>query len=202
MKGTRLRTFAKLILIVGVLAGVAACDEQPVAGGEEQLPQSAPGSQNLAGAVDATTAPPDSLPAGGPVAPTVLATREFTTARGEQGRVEITHFQRQGKGLVLMWTFTNLGDERWFLGDIMGAWVNDWSVAGTTLVDPVNGKRYLVARAERTDGPWICSRRVNVYLEPGQSIELNATFAAPPPGVTQLNVDIPTVGVILDVPVS
>lgn len=195
-----MRRFAKLILVVGVLAGAAACDEPP-AGGEEQLPVSLPASPDpVAVETDEPEAAVD-VPGASQMS-TVLASHEFTNPKGQRGRVEITRLQRQGKSVLLVFTFTNLSDESWYTGDMMGAARNDWTVAGVTLVDPVNGKRYLVARSGSRDGPCVCSKRANVHVAPEATVEFNATFAAPPPDVTQINVDIPNVGVLLDVPIS
>lgn len=68
------------------------------------------------------------------------------------------------------------------------------STDGIYLVDPLHRQRYPVARD--TSGHCVCSTNLsNTNLGPGESVQLTATFAAPPADVTSIDVSVPNVGV-------
>ncbi|WP_245658446.1 hypothetical protein [Microtetraspora malaysiensis] len=135
---------------------------------------------------------------------TVIAGREVK-AGGADLTVEITGLKRQGRLSTLTFTVTNKGDTRWEMSSNMGDTPAGLglTVAGISLVDPVNGKRYTVARTGTppTKAKCLCSD-YDVWTEPGEVLPLHATFAAPPPDVTKINVDLKVLGVFTDVPIS
>lgn len=72
---------------------------------------------------------------------------------------------------------------------------------GLQLVDGKNAKLYLVASDGR--GQCLCSRNLsNVFLRNNLPVLFSATFAAPPAGVTQVDVRIPNFGTVKNVPVA
>lgn len=72
---------------------------------------------------------------------------------------------------------------------------------GLQLVDGKNAKLYLVASDGA--GQCLCSRGLsNVFLRNNAPSLFSATFAAPPAGVTQVDVRIPNFGTVKNVPVS
>lgn len=72
---------------------------------------------------------------------------------------------------------------------------------GISLVDTKNQKRYLVGRDET--GQCVCDTDLgDTFVEREAPALLSATFAAPPPDVTSVNVVIPDFGTLADVPVS
>lgn len=78
-----------------------------------------------------------------------------------------------------------------------------------TLVDRKNRKRYLVARVDPNttldgrDSQYLASSGLSkVFVKPGQSIALYATFGAPPDDVTAVDVVIPQVPVFENVPLG
>jgi hypothetical protein len=185
------RQIACLALAAGLMTGAAACEDLPGGGEDQQSPAPQTPPPGSTGGPDGTTTPGPPPPPGG-----VLASGEFQ-AVGAELRVDITSMRRQGQSLLLVWTVTHLGGEAWNPFVTIGS-----DVSGTTLVDPVNGQRYLVARTGGADGPCVCSTIGIDNIYPGDSSEYNATFSSPPPDVTQVNVDFPELGLIPDVPVS
>ena len=135
----------------------------------------------------------------------IIATRETKVASGGQygkARVEITSLKRQGRTATLNWTVTAT-EGKVNLHNGMGTATLDFSVANVSLIDPVNAKRYRVARnGTGADATCVCSGTQGQFLEAGQASSLYAVFAAPPPEVTKVDVEMPMVGVIADVPLS
>jgi hypothetical protein len=74
--------------------------------------------------------------------------------------------------------------------------------SGTTLIDVAAKKRYLVA--VDSSGNCLCTPDLyqNYSVGPGQSLTLNATYAAPPTTTTKMDVDVPGIGDFADVPIS
>ncbi|MBB4916602.1 hypothetical protein [Streptosporangium saharense] len=180
----------------GMLPGQSG---QQGGGGEERQPLSA-----------ASTTPEERATEQAPEQPDAPVERERTIAArevrsgGAKLVVRITGLKRQGRLAMLTWTVTNEGDTRWqmtsSLGDTPGGL--GLTVAGIGLVDPVNGKRYVVARTgDYPKVTCLCSD-YDVFTEPDEVLPLNATFAAPPPDVTKINVDLKVLGVFADVPIS
>jgi hypothetical protein len=93
----------------------------------------------------------------------------------------------------------------WYRGTRMstslaGTDVNDYNVSGVTLVDPVNAKRYLVATSG--GGNCVCSTAGTNSMHEGDADSFYATFTAPPPEVTKVNVELRALGTFSDVPIS
>lgn len=141
-----------------------------------------------------------------PQADKVIATREVKVAgTGEATRikVDITALLRQGKTVTLNWTVTGL-EGTYGLQQAMSTGERlDWTVSGVSLIDPVNAKRYRVARNGTDDkATCVCSNTNGLFLDKDESASLYAVFAAPPADVTRINVEMPSVGVFNDVPIS
>ncbi|MEV4804917.1 hypothetical protein AB0K18_33375 [Nonomuraea sp. NPDC049421] len=136
---------------------------------------------------------------------TVIATREAKTGAGDMhgaARVDITSLRRQGKTVSLTWTVTAT-DGKVNLHNGMGRAALDFTVSNVSLIDPVNAKRYRVARnGTSEDAGCVCSGTQGQFLESGDASTLYAVFAAPPPDVTKINVEMPMIGVLSDVPIS
>ncbi len=147
------------------------------------------------------------MPAQPESAPTeqdsVIASKEVK-AGGADLTVQITGLKRQGRLSTLTWTITNKGDSRWEMGNDMGDTPGGLglTVAGISLVDPVNGKRYTVARTGKYPHATCLCSDYDVFTEPDEVLPLHATFAAPPPDATKINVDLKVLGVFTDVPIS
>ncbi|MFG1942113.1 hypothetical protein [Nonomuraea sp. NPDC048826] len=170
-------------------AATAQTENPPPAGTPDPAESAAPAEQR--------SAPPQS--------DKIIATRE-ARVEGSDGatkvRVEITGLLRQGKTATLNWTVTGLSGS-FNLHNGMGTGVWDFSVGGVSLIDPVNAKRYRVARNGTDDkAQCVCSKTQGEFLNEDESASLYAVFAAPPADVTTINVEMPQVGVFTDVPIS
>lgn len=134
----------------------------------------------------------------------MIATREAKVASGDGGtaRADVTALKRQGKTVTLNWTITVVDGEV-NIHNGMGSATLDYSVSGVSLIDPVNAKRYRVARnGTGSDAQCVCSDTQGNFLKKGQTVTLYALFAAPPADVTKINIEMPMIGVLTDVPIS
>ncbi|WP_405143188.1 hypothetical protein OG589_37405 [Sphaerisporangium sp. NBC_01403] len=199
-----------LVAAAAMLAGCGMLPGQQAGGGEEK--QSA--SQTKTKADEPTTAP-----APTEVQPMATATEEQPAAATEELsaiasrkvahdgsglRIDITGLKRQGKIATLTWTVNNVDTDNgdWYVGAKLGAATLDFTVGGVTLIDPVNGRRYRVARnGTGEDAKCVCSR-VNERIKSGESLEMYAVYGAPPADVTKVNIEFPDLGVFTDVPIS
>jgi hypothetical protein len=146
-----------------------------------------------------------------------LASRDFTvtgsyTPTRVRMRFGVVELKRRGDLLDLRATLTNeekdgSRDLRWQVGsrfagsyrkDLTGT---DGAFSGGVLTDVAGKKRYLVA----ADSSNACVCTVNLssaFVDAGQTIELNATYAAPPASTAKLDVSIASLGNFRDLPVS
>ncbi|WP_378784632.1 hypothetical protein ACFMQL_04185 [Nonomuraea fastidiosa] len=145
-------------------------------------------------AAPTSTAPPDK----------VLASREGSFEH-TKFRVDIVQLLRRDRFVNLTFTVTVLDDG----GDVTGWSVHSAfsaspsaqpKVDGVFLVDVKNAKKHLVA--VDSEGKCVCSRIQALFLKKDDTAVLSATFAAPPPDVTTVDVHIPNVGTLSDVPIS
>lgn len=193
------KTFALAVAAV-VLSGCGMLPSQQSSGGEEkqQAPQQqAPKEQAPQQAAPSQTAPSQQGE--------IIATREAKVASGGmygKARVDITALKRQGRTVSLTWTVTAT-DGKVNLHNGMSTGTLDYTVSNVSLIDPVNAKRYRVARnGTGQDAECVCSGTQGQFLETGDASTLYAVFAAPPPDVTKVNVEMPMIGVFTDVPLS
>lgn len=198
-------TVAMSVLAV-VLAGCGMLPGQQSGGGGEEKQTTAltEPAESASAEPSASVEPPASEePSVSTEQGEVIANREVK-AGGADLTVQITGLKRQGRLSTLTWTVTNKGDERWQMNSDMGdtpAGIG-LTVGGISLVDPVNGKRYTVARTGKAPRATCLCSDYDVFTEPGEVLPLHATFAAPPPDVTKINVDLKVLGVFTDVPIS
>jgi len=199
-----------LALAVAAVA-LTGCGTLPVpqGGGEEkqsaaQTQQAPAQTREPEAAVEQTqpAGPQESAPPQGEAA---IATRESdVSASGQSGRarVDITALQRQGKTISLNWTVLAL-DGKVSLHSGLGAGALDYTVSAVSLIDPVNAKRYRVARnGTGADAKCVCSGTQGQFLTKGDKASHHAVFAAPPADVAKINIEMPMIGVLTDVPIS
>lgn len=198
----------KSVLIASVLvAMLAGCDpfgaQGQGGGGEGQQQRSSRSRANG-----------ETQPVGGkaPAQPSdPIATRQVEND-GATLRVDITGLKRNDRLVTLNWNITvvkgggSCGD-CWELVTRLSAdqSATTYDVSGVRLVDTVNSKRYLVAHSGGSGqevGRCVCSATKTTGLRPGGGVSLFATFTAPPPDVTKLNVDLLDLGVFDNVPIS
>ncbi|MFG1616457.1 hypothetical protein [Nonomuraea wenchangensis] len=183
----------------GVLPGVP---QGSGSGGEER--QSRPVSESTtASAPDPTQEPAqESAP---PQQSAVIATKETKVGTGDmhgEARVDLTGLKRQGRTATLTWVITAL-DGKVNVHNGLSTGTLDYTVSGVALIDPVNAKRYRVARnGTGADAACVCSRTQGQFLEKDEASTLYAVFAAPPADVSTINVEMPGIGVFTDVPIS
>ncbi|MEU7987338.1 hypothetical protein AB0B56_20960 [Streptosporangium canum] len=211
------RKIALAVAAPGLVVALTACGvlngQQFGGGGQERqsgqvaqtaasgAPEQNPGQKEQAPSGE--QAPPDPAASAPPQQGEVIATRDVK-AGGAELKVDVTGLRRQGRLITLSWTVTNTGDTKWNMTSTMGdtsAYLG-LTVAGVSLVDPANAKRYRVARTgEKGTAKCVCSE-YDVSTEPGEVLPLYATYAAPPPDVQKINVEFPILGVFTDVPIS
>ncbi|TYB51209.1 hypothetical protein FXF51_53745 [Nonomuraea sp. PA05] len=212
------KTFA-LAVAAFALAGCGMMPGQQGGGGEERQSQAAVEGQSASAAPEsAQESAQESAPASaqegqeqtpGRSAPPqdagVIASREVKVGAGDmygKARVDITALKRQGRVLSLNWTVTAT-EGKVNLHNGMGAGPLDFTVSTVSLIDPVNAKRYRVARnGTGEEAECVCSGTQGQFLEPEEASTLYAVFAAPPADVTKINVEMPMFGVFTDVPIS
>ncbi|NJP89273.1 hypothetical protein HCN51_07405 [Nonomuraea sp. FMUSA5-5] len=194
------KTFALAVAAIA-LAGCGVLPGQQGGGGEERQTRAAAEGQ----ATPASTAPQEQASSAPPQQTEVIASREAKVGGGDmygKARVDVTGLKRQGRTLSLTWTVTALdGDVNLHNG--LGSGPLDFTVSSVALIDPVNAKRYRVARNGTDQGAaCVCSGTQGQFLKPGEASTLYAVFAAPPADVTKINIEMPMFGVITDVPIS
>jgi hypothetical protein len=183
-----------LTLVVGAL--LSACSATTAGSGSAQVaPAAAP----------AADGPPGSLP--------VIASRG-AVATTPTGKVPVAVDLNEVRVVenVLQVTFTarntltaDAATQPWQIGGFFGdgATAQDApdTADGVYVVDPVNARRHLPGR--NPDGQCLCSGSLSaVTVGPGDAAVLVATFAAPAPGVDDVNVYIPQAGEFAAVRVS
>ncbi|MEU6790422.1 lipoprotein [Nonomuraea wenchangensis] len=194
----------KTIVLAVAAAALAGCGVLPGvpqgSGGEER--QSRPASESTTASAPEQQSPQESAP---PQQSTVIATKEAKVGSGDmygEARVDITGLKRQGRTATLTWVITAL-DGKVNVHNGLGTGTLDFTVSGVALIDPVNAKRYRVARnGTGADATCVCSGTQGQFLEKDEASTLYAVFAAPPSDVSTVNVEMPGIGVFTDVPIA
>ncbi|WP_433438014.1 hypothetical protein [Nonomuraea sp. CA-141351] len=190
------KTIALAVAAVA-LAGCGALPGRQGGGGEERQSQAVAESPTE----KQETSPAEEQQSAAPQDTKVIATREVAVKEGK-ARADITGLKRQGRTLTLNWTVTaTAGKVNMHNG--MSTGTLDFTVSAVSLIDPVNAKRYRVARnGTGEDAQCVCSGTQGQFLESGQTSTVYAVFAAPPADVTKINIEMPMIGVFTDVPIS
>lgn len=126
-------------------------------------------------------------------------------------RFDIVELKRRGDLLDLTARLTNLEqsrdrDLRWQVSDrFAGPYRNDITggdaFSGVVLTDLAGKKRYLVAAD--SGNACVCTVQLSsTFIGAGQSVELDATYAAPPASTTRLDASVKSLGTFRDLPVS
>ncbi|MFC4007378.1 hypothetical protein ACFOY2_09100 [Nonomuraea purpurea] len=203
---------------LSALAGAPALALALVACGATGLPSGGGGESETGAQAEASTADvpqetPTTAPPAAPQQPTEtaqtsaqqlspgpVASQQFDV-RGSTMTVAITKLQRSGKVTTLNFTITHEKGASWRINNDMGESPVDNTVGGISLIDAGNAKRYRPGRTG--NNRCLCSAvSGGLAIEPGKSYSLYATFAAPPPDVTKVNIELPVFGILSDVPIS
>lgn len=188
------------------LSASATDSATPGAPTESTSPSSATGDATPASDPSASAAPAQAL-----------VSRDFTvngtyTQTRLRMRLSVVELKRRGDLLDLKATLTNLErdssrDLRWQVGSrFAGPYRQDITsssgvFSGAVLTDVAGKKRYLVAADSGNE--CVCTDQLSsTFVGAGQTIELNATYAAPPAATTKLDVTITSTGMFRDLPVS
>ncbi|MDX3111217.1 hypothetical protein ACIBO5_03220 [Nonomuraea angiospora] len=192
------KTIALAVAAVALAGCGALPGQQAGGGGEEKQPQTV-------AETTATTEPPAPAEQAPSQETRAIASRQADVSGGGQhgkARVDILGLKRQGRTLSLNWAITAL-DGKVNVHNGLGTAPLDFTVSAVSLIDPVNAKRYRVARnGTGQDARCVCSGTQGQFLEKGQTSTLYAVFAAPPADVTKINIEMPMIGVLTDVPIS
>ncbi len=184
------------------------------AGSSAQVPTSEPASEPATGPSLPTgqtgdqtggeTAPQDQA-VGSAQPAQVIASKRFDH-EGRKVDVAINELRREGRLATLHFTVGVAEGEKWQVSYMLRAEdKRAWNVSGVSLIDTVNAKRHRTAFSGVTaddEGDCVCSATQGIFVSEGQSHSLYASFAAPPPDVTKVDVEIPRFGVFSDVPLS
>ncbi|MEV0624128.1 hypothetical protein AB0I81_63210 [Nonomuraea sp. NPDC050404] len=129
-----------------------------------------------------------------------VASQEFDL-EGRRMSVAITQLRREGKTTTLNFTLTHEDGPAWRIGNDMGDSVTDYTLGGVSLVDTGNAKRYRPGRTGANK--CLCSETSGGRpIEEGKGYPFYAMFAAPPPEVTKVHIEIPQFGIMANVPIS
>ncbi|MBE1592291.1 hypothetical protein ACFPOI_16765 [Nonomuraea angiospora] len=169
--------------------------ERAPAGAAPEVAPSAPPQPSATG----SSAEPSGTSAS-PAPQEPVASRKFGLD-GRQMTLVITQLRREGKTTTLNFTLTHEDGPAWRIGHDLGQGPLDYTVGGISLVDTGNAKRYRPGRTGTKS--CLCSETSGGKpIEEGRSYPFYAMFAAPPPEVTKVHIEIPQFGIITDVPIS
>ncbi|MGK5558003.1 hypothetical protein ACSNOI_40995 [Actinomadura kijaniata] len=117
-------------------------------------------------------------------------------------KVEVTGLRRSERFVTLTWNVTVVSGSWNAWGQMSTEQLAGGDVAAVSLIDTHNGKRHRVARSAGGTGDCVCTKVANQVHDPGATVSFHATFAAPPPTVSKVNVDLVKLGAFTDVPIS
>ncbi|WP_344163238.1 hypothetical protein [Nocardiopsis rhodophaea] len=129
-----------------------------------------------------------------------LASQDINTL-GADLHYAVHELSRGAKTVELTFSVTNIGDEKSdSVFDFLGSG-GKYNTSGVKLIDPDNGKVHLAATD--SNGDCVCSSYEGLMeFEPGNSVLFSATYGAPPEDVKTMDVSIPNVGTLTNVPLS
>jgi len=210
---TALAALAALGTGCGVLPGTGSSPAPSVSAPDPASP--APATPGGAGGAQSPAAGASPSPSASPAAlasKTFTVNGTYTTQARLRMRFDVVELRRRGDLLDLRATLTNTAtdqsqDLRWQVaGRFNGSYRKDLnnvggSFAGVVLTDMVGKKRYLVAADSGAD--CVCSANLSsTFVAAGQTLELDATYAAPPATTSTLDVTVPSLGTFRDLPIS
>jgi hypothetical protein len=189
--GVKPATLVLGLLVMTFLGCSKAEENKPASsGGPAPATQSSPQTESAA-------------PAAAPAAPAAVV---IATADGEKAgtRVDITELKRSSDNtLTLKFAMVNDATEplvfNYNYGDPQYSTIDFNTIAGVTLVDGTNKKKYFVVRD--TENTCLCSRGLKDIPAKSRG-NVWAKFPAPPDDVQKISIVIPHFGPIDDVAIS
>jgi hypothetical protein len=209
-------TIAKIGVLVVVLAATACSGSEPqgsaqvapadtgaTATSADATGSAEEGGSGATGDSTGSQAPADTATSSGPIAS--LDTAGPVTGGDELValRIDVLSLQRAtGDTAQLRFSITNQGTDAMSLGSNLGEGANSYDVSAVSLVDLTNDMRYLVMLD--SDDQCLCTQLETsiATVEPLQSRTFEATFPAPPPEVSIVDVQIAILGTVRDVPLA
>lgn len=186
------RRWSRLVALLATAALVAGC--LPQRPGDE--PTSAAPTSGVPTTGASTTAPSSTAP-GTPVPTTTVASKPVDWA-GQDARLEVYTLRRSGEVLVLDFGLRNLGDGDIGIGSEFGKGKDDEDVSGVYLYDAESRTQHWPAT---TSGECVCTTGLG-GVGPGEVQLLTATYGPPDGDVDELDVHVPAVGTLTDVPIA
>lgn len=157
---------------------------------------------------DPGSAPPSGNPSQTPgdLGP-VVGTRTSSSSGGTRIELRLHQLTREGSLSHLNLTISTDSTKNYQVAGLLSDGNSEagdasaWAADGITLEDGTHRKLYLVASDGQ--GTCLCTRDLSsVFLSDSEPFVVSATFAAPPPDITTVDVRIPGFGVFTRVPVS
>jgi hypothetical protein len=118
-------------------------------------------------------------------------------------RIDVLSLERRaGDTVLLRFKVTNTGSALVRLGSNLGNGALAFDVSAVSLIDLKGNKRYLVMTD--SNGSCVCSVLATSIeaIQPSESRVLEATFPAPPAGVSSFEVQVASFALVHDVPLS
>lgn len=172
---------------------VTACS--PGAGEQESSPP-ATGTTGAAASPTATTP----SPTGSPTPTQTITTKPLRDTGGGQLTLELYALERRDGLVVLDFGVRNGTDEGFGLRNAFSESGTTDDVGGVYLHDVGGKTKYYPAKA---DGECVCSTELRGFqVSPGSALSLTATYGKLPDGVDEVDVYVPSVGILADVPVT
>jgi hypothetical protein len=194
-----------VIALCGALLAAAGCGGDDDGGGESQDQAATPEATAEATAEGQETATPTATtasgePAGEGAAPEAIAEQTGLQARGSKETtvdIAVTGLKVDGELATLSLAFTMHGSED--TSDSLFE-LNGGYRLFVTLVDPVNLKRYIVVKD--SDGRELQTDASEAYVPNDGTATAQYTFAAPPPDVAEIDVQVGDWPTFRDVPIE
>lgn len=165
----------------------AGCTRRPASDGASGTP-----SGTAASSEAPSTQPSSTQVSGHPIA-------SRTTRWGDaKVRLEVYAIRPSGGLLVLDFGLHNLGSHPVGVGSMFSRDHVHEDASGVYLYDPAHRTEHWPAKS---GGTCVCSTDLG-GADPGQVMLMSATYSPPPAGVHHLDVHVPSIGVLRDVPIG
>lgn len=191
------RGHAVPLRVLGAVASVALATALAGCGGVPHISRSSPTPSSST----SPAAPTASGPASASPAPTSsIASKKVRLPGGGTVAFAVFSLQRRSDLTVLDFGVRNDGHGSFGVGRLLSRNGATYDVGGVYLDDTVHHMSY---RPAISGGECVCSTGLDGFaVGPGEVQYLSATFAAPPADVHHVDIHLPSVGVLRDVPIG
>lgn len=185
---------AALLLAAVSTVTLAGCTPR----GDDQATGEPTSATTTSAATSPVASPSDTEATGTTPAPSRTVATKEREGDGVHLRLEIYALDRSGETAVLDFGVRNLGSEEIVLDKALSKDGKTDDVSGVYLYESAARLQHWPATV---DGECVCSTDLGV-VAPGQVQFLSATYSPPEDGVDTVDVHVPTVGKLADVPVG